>query len=988
MKRYLILFIGLSILFVSACRIRLPDESELPSWTVDLEIPIAQEVITARDLLTDSLISPIAYENGVDSIFAYEDEIEIETVEVGNQLNIEDVEQTFSQSIEDVKVSGTNTHYTSKFDEVGVDQVTQSIYSEIGKIELDDTEPTSTAPILLTEIVDLSGVEEGETMTIIQGTPFPTIYREVTFTEFDQADFTNGILEISIQNDLVLELGAPITIRLLDADSVTIYGTDNDSAKAEWSNEIPPDGSASESIYLQGKSLPGTVLVGIDGVVCGSGDEQITNNESNRNSSFVVRVQARDLQVTAAQALVPEQTIDTTGVIALAESDHKVQRSRIQNGSLRINIANHLPVDAILALEVPSIDISEADGVQAFSQQIDFAADQTVDQVYPLSGYFLVMDIDSQEVDYNYVITTEDTDPDKVQIDEDDDVTVEIDLYGANPGDQVTFSRFTGIVNQDPILESGEIDVTTDSKIINAHISTGTMTITVRNNINMDVYAIPQLNITIPEILDESNNPIMEIRDLYPEPNTTTIVIDLAGYRLHPNTVPVSADSFTQHISYTTTVAIPAGIVARYDLTGDFDVEIDVSELTFSTVEGYFEQDAIVERDAVELEEDTKIEEALISEGELVLDVVNNIGAVAVVTFKVKEMIDKDTGNPLQYELQLSENPEPISRRISLAPYKIKMNLPDDDENQQIHYVSTISIPSDEPMTLELDRKINVDMDIQNLSFAEVQGYIDTVSVDIDTVEQEISALPDELEGINLNNVEMQIHFDTNIEVPVYLDLTLISSNQHGDRKEVNVYQNIVDDPLVNIPDASALINIKPDQIVSYGSAAVGGNGTVAVDQYVQGVMKIVVPMDMEITDDAMVDMDPELVDEDLPEVIESVILFAETDNQFDFGGFIEVLAARDTNIFNASDPEKPDTLATFRLFPDSSFIESIMLEETKFELLQDSLYLKTVVNLLGKRDEYGQPESSQLLPSDSLSLLLYGSIKGLIDLSASKDKE
>jgi len=981
-KKTTLIFLISLLLSVSSCVMKIPEKSDLPSWSVTIEVPLVKETITIDELLEDSLFVGIPYGMDGDSIFAYQNQIGIEKVEVGDQLNIADVQKSFTQSVDDVKVEEKSKQYSSQMDPVGVDPVNQSVTSLLGKITLDDTDPAETEPVLLTELIDTTGVNDGEQTVVPQSTEAPTIYRTVNFNEFDNANFSDGQLAITIFNDLVLELGAPVTVRLLKSDSTIIYGSDGDSARATWTTGIMPGFSAEKTISLAGKVLPGNIIIQITGVIAGSGPANITNNESSRNSSFVVKVQAKDLEVTSAQAIIPEQEIDTTDTIILADSENKVQSAKILNGTLAIDITNNLPVDANLELTITSIDVSDADGIQAFTQTIPLTAKQSSNPIYSLNNAFLVMDVNDQRVDYSYHIITQDTDPDKVEISENDGVTVAISLYGSDPEEDITFSEFEGIVAQDPILESGEIDITTDSKITNAAISSGTMKITIRNNINLSETNVPELSILIPELVDQSSNPINITRDLLPEPNTTTIEIDLAGYILYPNTVTVSADSFNQNITYASEVVIPSGVTSSYDLQGDILVEILVSELSFSTVTGYFSQDAIVDNNTIVLEEETKIEEAQFRTGELEITITNNIGAEAKVDFSVAEIVNKTNDLPLKHTINLTGSSDPVVETIPLDDYKIVIPLTDITANQEIHYTSTVGIPSDQEMTLSFGDEIDVDVDLVNLSFESVSGYIDTVTVDIDTVDQEITALPDELNGINLNDVEIQIEFDSNIEVPIVLDLTLVSSNKNGESVESKVRQDVTDNPIVQIPDAAALINIKPDRIIAYGSASVGGSGYVSVDQYIQGTMNISIPMSFEITEDATIDIEPSLVKEEMPEEIEEITLYAYLDNQFEFNGTLQVLAAKDTLYFEKDPLIEPDTIATFHLLPDSVYEEIIVIDDAKFNLFQDSLYIKTVVKLLSNLDLDGNPQPTRLFKNDSLTIQLSGSIRGLIDLA------
>ncbi len=982
------------LIFLAGCSMKTPSEADLPSWFVDLQVPLMEDTFYADELLEDSLITTIPYGTQSDSIFAFQDTSQkIEKVEVGDQLEIDNIEQSFSQSIEDVTVEGSQRNYASDLDTVGVDPVNKSVQNEIGLITLNDTEPTSTDPIVFTEIIDTTGIEHGTPVNIPQSTPIPKIYRNLTFDDFEQAQFSDGRLPITIHNDLVIELGAPITVRLLQTDSTAISNVYGDTAKAVWDTGIEEQGGqATREIVLADQTLPGEIIIEITGVVCGSGSQTVTNNETTRNSSFYVEAQAVDLTVRSATAVIPAQTIDTTSTIELAESENKLKRATVLNGNLAIDITNNLPIDANLELTIYSIDVSETQtGVQEFQKTIPISANQTSNNEYSLTDKALVMQIDDQSVSYSYHIETVDTDPEKVQILKSDNVAVDISIYGAEPGDQITFSQFTGQVAQDPIVESGEIDITTGSKITSASISGGTISIIVNNGINQTSTGVPSLTLSLPELYDPGGNPIqLGPLDLLPGNNTININNagnSLEGYTLQPQTVDVSPDSFNQHITYQTQVSIPSDEVAAYDLMDSIEVNIDISELIFSQVTGFFDRDAIVERDSINLEEDTKIDLAVIDSGELELIVENNIGAVADVTFQINEIRRKSDNAALKRTIHLEDTPEPITETISLDDYQIDMFYQGAQTEQNIHYKSTISIPSAEEMTLEFGRQINVGINMNNLRFQQVSGYIDTVEVDIDSVEQEIGALPDELEGIELNNVAIVLDFDTNIGIDFELDLTLMSYNDKGDTARTRVQHTIQagneQSQRVNIPNAEDLVNIKPSKILAYGSARIGGEGMVTTNQYIEGTMRILVPMEIIISDEAVFSTEADLVSEDIPNQIESVTITADINNDFDFGGKVDVLTATDTLAFQENSGLLPDTLVTIELQPAKAFIEEITLNKEKFNLFQDSIYIKPNIQLLGREDR----ETSKLMQSDSLHILLYGTLRGKVE-NPNKDEE
>ena len=158
-------------------------------------------------------------------------------------------------------------------------------------------------------------------------------------------------------------------------------------------------------------------------------------------------------------------------------------------------------------------------------------------------------------------------------------------------------------------------------------------------------------------------------------------------------------------------------------------------------------------------------------------------------------------------------------------------------------YTSTLSIPSDELLSLTLNDSISIDVLIDTLWFGSITGVVDTLDISIDTVKKEISALPDEMDGFDFTNVEILIDFESGITIPVFLDLTLEASNSEGISEIVSITNwNISDSSTVIIPNASTLINVQPDQILAYGTARVGGDqtvGSVTSDQIILGKLSV-----------------------------------------------------------------------------------------------------------------------------------------------------
>jgi len=984
MKKFKVfLLTGMAFIF-SFCSLKMPNESDFPTWNVDLNVPLLNRIITVDDLMQDSLITKLPYGMAGDSIFAFEEEINIDEVRVGNKLNIDDITQSIQQGVDDVTIAESQEEHSSTFDEIGVDPVTSTINNTIGDIYLDDTEIETTDPIKFSDIITLS-VPEGNSATVAQSTAFTQIDRPITFEDFDQANFKDGILEVTIQNDLVIELGAPVYVSLLDASLNPIIGTDNDTAKAVWTQGLVSGNSSVKTINLDNKNLPGTIIVRVSGVVCGSAAATVTNNDATRNSSFVVAVQAKNLTVSSALAVVPEQTIDTTSTIVLAADEpNKVQTAVIKEGHLLVNVNNHLPVSANLELTVISLKTVAGGNQQTFVKTIPLAANQITDQEFSLTDHILEMDLTSpgvaQVVDYSYIIRTVPTDPNKVTIASSDQVEVDIDMYGAIPDSEITFKEILGIVEPQNITDDGEINTSSDAEISTAQIASGEMILSIENRINQSSGGIPHLVLNFPELQTSSGTPLSIETDI--PAGQTAINYDLNACSIQPLSEQVETDSVRQYITYNSLVTTPSGELAEYNLMDSINVDINISEMTFSSVTGYFEQDAIVTKDTITLEENTKISTARIANGNLVMTFVNNMGVIADVKLTINEIKHRTINSPLVHIVPLPSGSQPIIETIPLDDYNIVLPFTDLNTNQEIHYTSRVSIPSDQEMTITFDRKIDVDVQLTEMEFTNVSGYIDTVEVDIGTSEHEINAFPEEFSGVNLQTVEMVIDFNTNIGVPVELNLFIKSYNEKGDTVRREIHQVITDNPNIIIPDAEELINIKPSNIVTSGYALVGGTGQVDTMQYVRGIMTISVPLEMEVTDEAKMEFEPELVKDDIPEIIEGATLYADIENDLEIGGNLILLTAKDTLLFEEGSIDLPDTIAMIRIFPDSSFLEVVELGEEQTALFDDSIYVKTQFKLTGRTDNTGNPITSRFMKGDEMKILLYGTIKGLIDIA------
>ena len=959
-KKYNIIIIA-GAFFVS-CSIE-PDLDKLPIIQPSLGFSVYQESITLNDvdiLTGDSSITKESYGNN-DSIFVFTKVVNIDKQEVGDKLSIDNISKQFSQSVDNVTIEDTEVEERIGFEPVGIDPIENKVRSEVGIISLDNIDPQATEPYLFSSIYpSVSDIPNGNTVNIPSFDLEP-VTNDFSFSDFSAAVFSDGSLSLTIINNLVIPLG-DVNVQLKNSD-----GSDIEGGSATIAGPINSGEQQSALLDLSNVTLPGDIIVEVTGSSPGQNNVLIDNDA--KNSSFSVEITGSGLEVTSATAKIPAQTISEVGTIDLASDSNKVVLATIAAGKLVIDIDNYMAITSELNLSIPSLKTPDGSDFQT-STNIDANSSDLISETN-ISGYALSMSIDEQSVDYSYDVTTQDSGEDLIVISSTDSIIVNIILEGPVEGQQLSFSDFEGKVTPQDLGFDGQMNIESDSDILEANLNSGSLILNINNGINTSSNGSPEAIITIDEIVNsETNQPlVIETGPMFGE--LAPIEIDLNGYKIQ---MPQNDQSLNYSADVTT-----AYEVGTYSLLDSIIIDIIVSDLGFSTVRGFFSQDAMSDSNSISLDDSTIIHSAVLKSGDLSLTIDNSIGVVADVFFQINEFYK----NSVSLDTSFTISPGVSDIEIDLSGYNLI--LPSDVDTQKVNYISNISLPSDQEMTLSLSDSIAITVNMTNMAFQSVTGQINPVTVEIDPVEQSIDALPEELDGFDFEDVEMVLDFTSSIDLPVYLDLIITAYNDmNGDSIVKNVTQNIHADPSVRIPSASSLINIRPDRIVARGSAQVGdldSVGKVASDDSLSGVMNVRAPLMFIVDADAVISPDPvELVEQGdslgIPDDIIDAALILKIDNQWEFGASVSVILGPDS--LSIESGEVDTLLSGFSFNPDGSIVDTIYLDQDKFQLLKRSpSWILPQISVLS---ESGAPV--KFLSTDTLTITIDG-ISSSIDLSS-----
>jgi len=964
-KKYNLFLLAATLL--SSCSIE-PDLNKLPIIQPELGFSVYQESITLNDvdiLTGDSSITKELYGLS-DSIFVFNKTVNIEKQEVGDKLSIEDINKQFSQNVDNVTIEDSEVEEKIGFDPVGIDAVENKVVSEVGLITLDNIEPQSTEPYLFSSIYpSVSDIPNGNTVTIPSFDLEP-VTNSFSFNDFSEAAFNSGSLSITIINNLVIPLG-DVDIKLKKSD-----GSDITGGTTTIQGPINSSSQQSALLDLSGLTLPGNIIVEVTG--SSPGEANVLINEAAKISSFSVEISGSGLEVTSANAKIPAQTISESSSISLAADSNKVVLATISGGKLSIDIDNYMSVASNMVLSIPSLKAANGNN---FQTNINISANsENILNETDISGYTLSMAIDNQSVIYSYDVTTNDSGDDFVEIKSIDSIIVNIVLEGSVEGQQLLFSNFEGMVTPQDLGFEGEINIESDSDILEANLNSGSLILDVSNSINTSSEGAPTAVITINEIINVSSNEPLVINTGAMFGVLDPIEVDLNGYK-----IVMPRDS--QSLNYTADVQTVYE-VGTYSLLDSMDIDITVTGLGFSTVRGFFAQDAMSDSNSISLDDSTIVHNALLKSGVLSLSINNSIGVVADVFFQITEFYK----NSISLDTTFTINSGISEVQIDLSGYNLV--LPSDVDTQKVNYVSNISLPSDQEMTLSLSDSISISVNMTDMAFQSVTGQINPVFIDIDPVEQTIDALPEELDGFDFNDVEMSLDFNSSIDLPVYLNLSITAYNDtNGDSITRMVNQNIHANPNIQILNASELINIRPDRIVARGSAKVGNLdsvGTVASDDSLSGVMSVRAPLMFLVDAGALISPDPvEFVEQGdslgIPDEIIDAALVMTINNQWEFGASVSVLLGPDS--LAIENGEVDTLLSGFTFSPDASIVDTIYLDEDAFQLLKRSpSWIQPQISVISNE---GTPV--KFLSTDTLKITIDG-VSSSIDLSALVDEE
>lgn len=398
---------------------------------------------------------------------------------------------------------------------------------------------------------------------------------------------------------------------------------------------------------------------------------------------------------------------------------------------------------------------------------------------------------------------------------------------------------------------------------------------------------------------------IFFVSDILPG-NSATASTDLSGVRI-PSDISVylsggSAGSGGQAVPIN---ANSDGIV----------VETLISELVAIEAQAEIEPQDFTGADSLALGDSILVTSASIESGLFRLDITNDIPVNIDLDLLLEDFIDP-VGNPALVTLQLLGS-QTSSQVINLAGYRFEPSK--NQEGSITHFSWTAQVQGSEGniITLSSTDAIDISVQLANLSFSEITGFLDQVHVVLDPLEETFD-LPEEINGLEFEAGKLELTLHNGIGFPIFPDITITGINENtGNSTEVNVSQQIAAAnggpvPTSIILDKSnsnivELVNIFPNKIRISGEVAIGDGTSESVirnTDFIASTVHVSAPISLSFPSQSVkIDVDTLDIDSDAQDELNNNVLngkvVAQLANRIPLGVDVSFfMSSQDTSVY------------------------------------------------------------------------------------------
>jgi len=400
------------------------DKPSAPSWDVDVTIPLISKVYTMEEIADEQ---ESIYADSTTGLLSFEESSELDEYHVGDQLDMDDIDDRFSLELGTFDIDSPGSEFTSV--------QLREIYTEADALHGQDA--------------------------VVPTFDFETEKKELEpFDDFGYVVIEEGHIDVSINNDLAIPLGSPITIHIWDtaADTVIMSETRN--------MQVAPG---------DGKTLPNLLSIVMEGYSPGSDGSPVF---VDANSVFEMGGEISNLQVLEAFAQIPEQIVSSEDNMAITDS-MVVTDALVESGTIAISLGGNLPLDAWVTYYLP--DFITAQGESVVDSFFVRKHTSMVNNIN-LANLFLrpePADFSEQQIRFNWTVRTIDTGSEMALVRSNDEMGADFSLTN------MRFESITGRIGEQEIdIDQNDIEFDIPADLDSIFFETAQLELEINNGIN------------------------------------------------------------------------------------------------------------------------------------------------------------------------------------------------------------------------------------------------------------------------------------------------------------------------------------------------------------------------------------------------------------------------------------------------------------------------------------------------------------------------
>ena len=431
-------------------------------------------------------------------------------------------------------------------------------------------------------------------------------------------------------------------------------------------------------------------------------------------------------------------------------------------------------------------------------------------------------------------------------------------------------------------------------------------------------------------------------------------------------------------------------------------INIDALITTLTVIEAtaIIEEQNFFGADSFALGDSIIVSRAVISGGVLNFNFQNNIPLNLRIDLHLEAFYDQN-GQPVNLDIPLNSG-ENLFRSIDLSGYEFRPAINSAGSVAQFSWDVLVYSSAGTFETITSTDNILLDVELSNLTFSELTGFLEEIRVELEPFEEDID-FPNGLDNLQLKSARMELIINNGIAFPFSSDLLIVGINEgSGKRVEIPVQARI--NPADGNPVLTTIVmdennsqvieflNIFPNLLSVSGSVKLGEGiteATIKSTDFIEPSVKISFPLSLSFpSQSAKTDLDTIKIEAEIQDELRDNLvngkLYAQISNHLPIGFNISLLfSSTDTSVYN--NPEltiaidlQPAVVSTITGRVESETQSEIVIELTREQIAlfaHDEVYFGISLFVPGSN---GQIYS--IYADDYLKIKAYGEFKYHVD--------